>query len=111
LLRSWSFQDPSFDDLQVETAQPNGPPSPSLNRRPTFSFSHTRRQSVTIDMDMPSEPASPGSHPKLANLPEIPPPTEGDLPARKVGLGRLIQAVKQEEKAAVPEFDMGAFGF
>jgi len=34
---------------------------------------------------------------------------EGDLPARKTGLGRLIQSAKAEK--AVPEFSMDAFEF
>jgi len=73
-----------------------------------------RKSSIMIDMDIPSQPptraVSPeGRPPKTSVIPEESVPDEGDLKARKAGLGSLMKSAKQDVQ--VPEFDMGAFNF
>lgn len=68
-----------------------------------------------IDMEIVSEPPTRPASPKLpvANGTPIIPDSvekingEGDLIARKVGIGSLFKSAKQDIN--VPEFDMGAF--
>jgi hypothetical protein len=82
----------------------------SISRRPNFPhLAGRRRSSILIDMDIPSvpptRPASPvtaGQSPEQESIRE-----EGDLFARKAGLGRLMKSAKHDVK--VPDFDMNAF--
>jgi hypothetical protein len=82
-----------------------------MHRRPNLrGHIMQRRSSILIDIDIPSLPptrrASPeptqGKESVRETIPE-----EGDLFARKVGLGSLMKSAKQDIK--VPEFDMSAF--
>jgi len=71
-----------------------------------------RRSSIIIDMDIPSLPSSRSTSPvRVAQIPPViieePGNEEGDLIARKAGLGNLMKSAKQDVK--VPEFDMDAF--
>jgi len=67
---------------------------------------------MVIDMDITSLPPTRSASPVRA--PEKPPVIieepgneEGDLKARKAGLGNLLKVAKNDVK--VPEFDMNAF--
>jgi len=74
-----------------------------------------RQSSILIDMDIPTAPptrvASPV--PRITNdtpstVGEVVQQQEnGDLVARKAGMGRLMKSAKQDVQ--VPEFDMDAF--
>lgn len=68
-----------------------------------------RRSSMVIDMDilaLPStRPGSPVGEKKKTSAENI--TGEGDLLARKAGLGHLIKAAKMDVQ--VPEFDVNAF--
>lgn len=75
-----------------------------------------RRQSaIMIDMDIPTEPptrsASPTPRVPNGTVPsgdgEILKEGDGDLVARKAGMGRLMKSAKQDVQ--VPEFNMDAF--
>jgi len=58
-----------------------------------------------IDMEIPSLPPTRPASPSLPKVEE----EEGDLGARKAGLGSLMKTAKENVKVA--EFDMSAFGF
>ncbi|KAJ7596877.1 RAVE protein 1 C terminal-domain-containing protein [Mycena floridula] len=116
LVRTWSFERPSIlipstsstSNNQVEET----PPSPVVPRRPLLGMQHIRRRSsMVIDMDIPSlpptRPASPLADSRPAVIKEEPESQEGDLFARKAGLGSLMKTAKQDVKIA--EFDMNAF--
>ncbi|RDB29031.1 Regulator of V-ATPase in vacuolar membrane protein 1 [Hypsizygus marmoreus] len=108
LVRSWSFDRPSVVIHDVLDEQP--PTSPTL-RRSKFDLS-SRRRSIMIDMQLPSQPptrsASPERPPKgISTIIEEQIPDDGDLFARKVELGNLMKSAKQDVK--VPEFDMSSF--
>ena len=76
-----------------------------------------RQSSIMIDMDIPTDPptrsASPSRRPANAasSIEEesvrVLKDAEGDLVARKAGMGRLLKSAKQDVQ--VPEFDMNAF--
>jgi hypothetical protein len=93
------------------------PPSPTASR---FALEPAlrRRASIMIDMDVSTQPPTRRASPTRALTPlteaESPAPapaskleTEGDLVARKAGLGSLMKTAKQNVQ--VPEFDMDAF--
>lgn len=123
LVRSWSFERPSTVVREAPEASPvlsherSGPPSPTTTRR-AFGMEPAlrRRSSIMIDMDIPSLPPTRAASPerKEKTTPSKPVPIiedtikeEGDLFARKAGLGSLMKSAKQDVK--VPEFDMSAF--
>lgn len=77
-----------------------------------------RQSSIMIDMDISTNPptrsASPtqkqpnGTSSGAEGEPgEVLKESEGDLVARKAGMGRLLKSAKQDVQ--VPEFDMNAF--
>jgi hypothetical protein len=115
LVHSWSFERPSI----VRERPLNGSASSELPlspRRLTFSLQSAirRRNSILIDMDIPSEPPTRHASPERGMPPTIPEDSEpvakeGDLFARKAGLGSLMKSAKQDVK--VPEFDLSAFSF
>jgi hypothetical protein len=82
--------------------------SPSASARPSTFLK--RRSSILIDIDIPSLPPTrrPSPERKLQKIPEQETMQgEGDLFARKAGLGNLMKSAKQN--ITVPEFDMNAF--
>ncbi|KAJ7169732.1 RAVE protein 1 C terminal-domain-containing protein [Mycena filopes] len=116
LVRSWTFDRPSMQQSYIPPADESVPPSPTISRRPKFALGPAirRRSSMFIDMDIPSLPPSRSSSPvQVAETPSViieePGNEEGDLIARKAGLGNLMKSAKQDVK--VPEFDMQAFAF
>jgi len=70
-----------------------------------------RRQSIVIDMEVPSLPPTRLPSPtRLSGIPipeEEPMQDDGDFLARKVGLGNLMKSAKQD--VSVPEFDLDLF--
>jgi hypothetical protein len=78
-----------------------------MSRR--FEPGSRKRTSILIDMDIPSLPptraASPGRSSRSFVQEQI--KEEGDLMARKAGLGSLMKSAKQDVN--VPEFNMDAF--
>jgi len=117
LVRSWSFERPSTSVREASKSPSTSyeevaPLSPTLSRRSMFALEPAlrRRTSIMIDMDIPSVPptraASP-DRPACRSPPQEIIKEEGDLMARKAGLGSLMKSAKQDVK--VPEFDMGAF--
>ncbi|KAJ7487439.1 RAVE protein 1 C terminal-domain-containing protein [Mycena galericulata] len=115
LVRSWSFDQPSIQRQSIRPTMDKTTTTPGANtlRRPTFSLgSAMRRQSsIIIDMDIPSLPptrsTSPVSAQRIPVIAEEPANEQGDLIARKAGLGNLMKSAKQNVK--VPEFDLNAF--
>lgn len=117
LVRSWSFDRPSVIDM-VNIVKPNKqespPPSPTLSRRSLFDRAVRRRSSIMIDMPVLSQPPTRTTSPErpitgmqpIKEQPEFL-QNEGDLFARKVGLGNLMRSAKQDVQ--VPEFDMNSF--
>ncbi|KZP10552.1 hypothetical protein FIBSPDRAFT_922313 [Athelia psychrophila] len=110
LVRSWSFERPStiardpssraHHEKSMQTRRPMFPLEPALRRR----------SSIMIDIEVASEPPTRRASPeRVAPIPEESINEEGDLLARKAGMGNLMKSAKQDVK--VPEFDMGAFGF
>ncbi|KAI0361166.1 WD repeat-containing protein [Trametes cingulata] len=114
LVRSWSFQRPST--VMRDSRAALRPPSP-VSTRFALEPALRRKSSILIDIDVTTAPptrrASPSRSPSRAASP--PPPQvpkeelkdEGDLVARKAGIGSLMKSAKQDVK--VPEFDMNAF--
>jgi hypothetical protein len=89
-------------------------PLPSPRRQVFVMKSAMRRQSsILIDVDIPSEPPTrraspePGQSRPLVKVPDMIREEEGDLYARKAGIGSLMKTAKQDVK--VPDFDMDAF--
>ncbi|KAF8213200.1 WD repeat-containing protein [Mycena galopus ATCC 62051] len=119
LVRSWTFDRPSMMQHRPATPPPapeTAPPSPTISRRPKFALGPAirRRSSIIIDMDIPSLPPTRSSSPvrvteKPSAIIEEPGNEEGDLIARKAGLGNLMKTAKQD--VTVPDFDMNAFSF
>ncbi|KAK7064348.1 WD repeat protein [Favolaschia claudopus] len=112
LVRSWTFDRPSM--VLRPPTPPTAPPSPTVSRRPKYALGPTmrRRSSIIIDMDISSLPSTRSSSPvrdtgKPPVIPEEPGNEDGDLIARKAGLGNLMKTAKQD--VTVPEFDMNAF--
>lgn len=112
LVRSWSFDRPSLvtNDPTLHMA----PPSPTTTRRMlALEQAMRRRSSIVIDIDPFSAPPTRTPSPKPSEIAE--PPTqpmketinEGDLVAKKAGLGSLLKTAKQDLQ--VPEFDMSSF--
>lgn len=109
LVRSWSFERPyMIQDAPAAVSQERS------RRRPGFTLqpSMRRRSSMVIDMNIlslpPTRPASPErGNPPVIQEEEVPVKEEGDLFARKAGLGSLMKSAKQDVKVA--EFDMDAF--
>ncbi|RDX52017.1 hypothetical protein OH76DRAFT_1400924 [Lentinus brumalis] len=113
LVRTWSFQRPST--VVRDTRALRRPPSP-LSTRFALEPALRRQSSILIDIDMDTAPptrrASPSRSPTRGTSPvrssakeEL--KDEGDLVARKAGIGSLMKSAKQDVK--VPEFDMNAF--
>ncbi|KAI0721213.1 RAVE protein 1 C terminal-domain-containing protein [Cerioporus squamosus] len=112
LVRTWSFQRPST--VVRDTRALRRPPSP-LSTRFALEPALRRQSSILIDIDIDSAPptrrASPSRSPTRGTSPvrgareEL--KDEGDLVARKAGIGSLMKSAKQDVK--VPEFDMNAF--
>ncbi|KAJ3966484.1 RAVE protein 1 C terminal-domain-containing protein [Lentinula raphanica] len=124
LVQSWSFDKPTALPPNVppiippHNGDPSSPPSsPTTTRRSAFSLAPSlrRRSSIMIDMDIPSFPptraVSPEGKPGKTSViqEEESAPDEGDLVAKKAGLGSLMKSAKQVVQ--VPDFDMGAFNF
>ncbi|KAJ6574959.1 WD repeat-containing protein [Mycena capillaripes] len=114
LVRSWIFDRPSMQRPSPPPANETSPSSPTISRRPKFALGPTmrRRSSIIIDMDIPSLPPTRASSPvRVAEKPPViieePGNEEGDLIARKAGLGNLMKTARQD--VTVPEFDMNAF--
>ncbi|EJD03819.1 uncharacterized protein FOMMEDRAFT_106015 [Fomitiporia mediterranea MF3/22] len=114
LVRSWSFDRPtgkSHRSLQINGEVDAIGPLPSSARPSIFAFpKHTRRSSVLIDMEVPSDPSTRTTSPE----PVVSNTTGADVktanptsPSRKSGLGMLMKTAKQN--VSVPEFDMNAF--
>ena len=93
------------------------PPSP-LATRFALEPALRRQSSIMIDMDITSAPPTrtasptrtdrvPTATPSGANGAETLDSGEGDLVARKAGMGRLMKSAKQDIQ--VPDFDMNAF--
>lgn len=113
LVRTWSFERPSVTIPDGPSSRP--PPSP-VSARFALEPALLRRSSILIDMDVTTAPPTRGASPapRLTENGRPASPTrmeeelkEGDVDARKAGLGSLIKSAKQDVK--VPEFDMNAF--
>lgn len=114
LVRTWSFARPSTAVHDSPTLRP--PPSP-LATRFALEPAMRRRSSILIDMDIPSAPPTRVGSPDLRAPDGEPTPSgdgevmqqkeNGDLVARKAGMGRLMKSAKQDVQ--VPEFSMDAF--
>jgi hypothetical protein len=117
LVRSWSFARPAAPRRSptVSTMDFVSTPGPVSSLRSHFSMDPiTRRQSsILIDIEVTAEPPTrrPSPEPRSAMDPvdhsEETIKDDGDLFARKAGLGNLIKSAKQNVQ--VPEFDMNAF--
>lgn len=78
-----------------------------------------RQSSIMIDMDIPTNPPTRSASPTrrladgMSSVAEgnsgevLNREDDGDLVARKAGMGRLLKSAKQDVQ--VPEFDMNAF--
>ncbi|KAI0830734.1 WD repeat-containing protein [Trametes gibbosa] len=115
LVRSWSFQRPST--VMRDSRATLRSPSP-VSTRFALEPALRHKSSILIDIDVTTAPptrrASPSRSPSRGGSPlrsvekeELKLNDEGDLVARKAGIGSLIKSAKQDVK--VPEFDMGAF--
>lgn len=132
LVKHWSF-----DRLPAERLLPSERPPPQtvlegrkengtlrpsqMTRRSFLGLKASRRQSLIIDMDIPSLPPSlsttpPPSSPLRTSLfahntdspaPAPTPVVDTDSMARQAGLGSLMKSAKRDVQ--VPEFDMNAF--
>lgn len=116
LVRSWSFDRPSViirDEDSFGDREKSPPPSPTISRRSMFDLASRRRSSIMIDMQItdlpPTRSASPERPAGVIStvIEEEKIKEEGDLFARKVGLGNLMKSAKQDVQ--VPEFDMSSF--
>ncbi|KAI0305003.1 RAVE protein 1 C terminal-domain-containing protein [Russula brevipes] len=110
LVRSWSFERPSI----VTHDQHIAPPSPKTARMFALEPALRRRSSIMIDMDLSTAPPTrrPSPEPRETGEPSVPLiketiNEEGDLIARKAGLGSLLKTAKQDVQ--VPDFDMDSF--
>ncbi|KAI0673553.1 WD repeat-containing protein [Trametes maxima] len=114
LVRTWSFQRPST--VIRDSRASLRPPSP-ISTRFALEPALRHKSSILIDIDVTTAPptrrASPSRSPTRGSSPSRPAlakdqlKDEGDLVARKAGIGSLMKSAKQDVK--VPEFDMGAF--
>ncbi|KAI9445323.1 RAVE protein 1 C terminal-domain-containing protein [Lactarius indigo] len=112
LVRSWSFDRPSL--VTHDPTQHFAPPSPTTARRlHALEQAMRRRSSIMIDIDPFAAPPTRRPSPKPREITEPPAQlmketiNEGDLVARKAGLGSLLKTAKQDVQ--VPEFDMSSF--
>ncbi|KAH8998842.1 RAVE protein 1 C terminal-domain-containing protein [Lactarius hatsudake] len=112
LVRSWSFDRPSL--VTHDPTQHFAPPSPTTARRlHALEQAMRRRSSIVIDIDPFTVPPTRRPSPKPREVTEPPAQlmketiNEGDLFARKAGLGSLLKTAKQDVQ--VPEFDMSSF--
>ncbi|KAI5897900.1 uncharacterized protein SCHCODRAFT_02565349 [Schizophyllum commune H4-8] len=110
LVRSWSFERPAAPVRATNGTDEFKPPTSPVTQRSHFHHTlHHRRSSMIIDMDIPS--SSPSPSPDVPTpIPEEPakkPEADGDLQARKAGLGSLMQTAKKD--VTVPEFDINSF--
>ncbi|KAH9996446.1 RAVE protein 1 C terminal-domain-containing protein [Russula vinacea] len=113
LVRSWSFDRPTLDTH--DRVQQTGPPSPTTARRMlAIEPAMRRRSSILIDMDLFTAPPTRRASPEPRGAGEPPAPLmketineEGDLFARKAGLGSLLKTAKQDVQ--VPDFDIDSF--
>jgi len=115
LVRSWSFDRPSVVTGTHDHTQQVLPPSPTTARR-MFALEPAmrRRSSIMIDMDLSTAPPTRRPSPEPRGVDDPPLPLinetineEGDLFARKAGLGSLLKTAKQDVQ--VPDFDMDSF--
>ena len=110
LVRSWSFARPSTVVHSAPVSPLNGAINFTLTQ-PLFPLepASNRWSSIMIDMDLTSLPSTesgtPSRPPQTSGLEKV--KEEGDLIARKAGLGSLMKSAKQDVQ--VPEFDMNAF--
>ena len=109
LVRSWSFDRPS-----LVTHEHMAPPSPTTTRRlHALEQAMRRRSSIVIDIDPFTAPPTRRPSPKPSKINELPTQlmketiNEGDLVARKAGLGSLLKTAKHDVQ--VPDFDMNSF--
>lgn len=113
LVRSWSFDRPSVE--AHDPIQKISPPSPTTVRRMlALEPAMRRRSSIRIDMDLFTAPPTRQSSPEPRGVDESPTTPfmktineEGDLIARKAGLGSLLNTARQDVE--VPEFDIDSF--
>jgi len=117
LVRSWSFARPTAP-RQLPTGSTTDLisfPGLESSRRSHFGMGpvNRRQSSILIDMEVTAEPPTrrPSPEPRLVKEPighsEETIKDDGDLFARKAGMGNLIKSAKQNVQ--VPEFDMNAF--
>ena len=112
LVSSWSFERPSTAIPDSPTMR--RPPSP-LATRFALEPALRRRSSIMIDMDINSAPPTRSASPTIrmpngaisTSSGETLKEGDGDLVARKAGMGHLMKTAKQD--VHVPEFDMNAF--
>jgi hypothetical protein len=121
LVRSWSFERPSTVARNLpealNTSLTHDPkkiqsPSPISSRRSMFPLEPAlrRRSTIVIDMEISSDPPTRRASPERTAPKRIAEESindEGDLLARKAGMGNLMKSAKQDVK--VPDFDMNAF--
>ncbi|KIY45758.1 hypothetical protein FISHEDRAFT_66809 [Fistulina hepatica ATCC 64428] len=115
LTRWWSFDRPTaiaprhhhFDAINGVPKERTLPPSPTSRRSAFFLNTHRRQSTMMIDLDIESVPATRVGSPSKPTAPIQEKSGEGDLLARKAGLGSLMQTAKQD--VTVPEFDINAF--
>ncbi|OCH96047.1 WD repeat-containing protein [Obba rivulosa] len=110
LVRSWSFIRPSIPSRRAELLT-NGSSSPALSRFVLEPIMR-RHSSIMIDMDLLSAPPTRKASPAPTQVNGTSASNkdtkdDGDLVARKAGLGSLMKSAKQDVQ--VPEFDMNAF--
>ncbi|KAG6911550.1 hypothetical protein DXG01_011852 [Tephrocybe rancida] len=115
LVRSWSFDRPSMANIAVISDQASPPRSPA-QRRSLFHRAARRTSTIMIDMPVLTQPPTRAVSP--VQPPDGVPPAieeekqestqdQGDLFARKIGMGNLMRTAKQDVQ--VPEFDMNSF--
>jgi len=113
LVRSWSFDRPTH--VTYDPVQQIAPPSPTTARR-MFALEPAmrRRSSIIIDMDLFTAPPTRRPSPEPRGAGEPPASLmnetineEGDLIARKAGLGSLLKTAKQDVQ--VPDFNIDSF--
>ncbi|KAF9244559.1 RAVE protein 1 C terminal-domain-containing protein [Melanogaster broomeanus] len=117
LVRSWSFERPTAI-VHIDAGAGNGliarPSSPLSSHKSLAADSFLRRRSsilIDIDVAYTTPPTTPSRKRSLERVVphDVAQETikEGDLVARKAGLGSLIKSAKHDVQ--VPEFNMNAF--
>ncbi|KAG6832276.1 hypothetical protein H0H92_003509 [Tricholoma furcatifolium] len=113
LLRSWSFERPSMLNVAAPLGQALPPLAPALSRGPLLDRTARRRSTILIDIPVISQPPTRAASPEnlTSELPSVAEEglerDQGDLFARKMGMGNLMRSAKQDVQ--VPEFDMNSF--